>query len=67
LIITQQASPMVISRWSAHSFARPCPQVLAALRNAAMSVLRREGVTNVAAAVRRNAARVGELLVKLHL
>jgi hypothetical protein len=41
--------------------------VLAALRNAALSVLRREGVTNIAAAVRRNAARVGELLVKLHI
>jgi hypothetical protein len=41
------------------------PQVLAALRNAAISHLRLSGVTNIAAALRRNAARVRDLLVGL--
>jgi predicted transposase YbfD/YdcC len=38
------------------------PQVLAALRNAAIGQLRRMGSTNIAASLRRNAARVKELL-----
>jgi hypothetical protein len=41
------------------------PQVLAAIRNAAISFLRRQGVTNVAAALRENACRVTHLLAKL--
>ena len=41
------------------------PQVLAALRNLAVSKLRLDGVTNIAAALRRNAARVRDLLVSL--
>lgn len=41
------------------------PQVLAALRNAAISHLRLSGVANIAAALRRNAARVRDLLVSL--
>jgi hypothetical protein len=38
------------------------PQVLAALRNAAIGQLWLMGSTNIAAALRRNAARVKELL-----
>ena len=38
------------------------PQVLAALRNAAISQLRITGSTNIAASLRRNAARVGVLV-----
>ena len=38
------------------------PQVLAALQNAAISHLRLSRVTNIAAALRRNAARVRDLL-----
>jgi hypothetical protein len=38
------------------------PQVLAALRNAAIGQLRLMGSTNIAASLRRNAARVKELL-----
>lgn len=41
------------------------PQVLAALRNLAVSKLRLEAVTNIAAALRRNAARVGPLIESL--
>jgi hypothetical protein len=41
------------------------PQVLAALRNLAISRLRSSGVTNIAGALRRNAARVRDLLVTL--
>jgi hypothetical protein len=41
------------------------PQVLAALRNLAISQLRLDGVTNIAAGLRRNAARVRDLLVSL--
>jgi hypothetical protein len=41
------------------------PQALAALRNLAISKLRLDGVTNIAAALRRNAARVRDLLVSL--
>ena len=43
------------------------PQVLAAVRNAAVSQLRLAGSTNIAAALRRNAARVGDLLMSSHL
>lgn len=41
------------------------PQALAVLRNLAVSWLRLQGVTNIAAALRRNAARVQELVVNL--
>ncbi len=43
------------------------PQVLAALRNLAVSSLRAGGATNIAAGLRRNAARVRELFVGLHI
>jgi hypothetical protein len=43
------------------------PQALAALRNAAISQLRSDGVTNIAAGLRRNAARVRDLLVRLRI
>jgi hypothetical protein len=38
------------------------PQVLAAFRNAAIGWLRARGADNIAAALRRNAARVPDLL-----
>jgi Transposase DDE domain len=41
------------------------PQALAALRNLAITKLRLDGVTNIAAGLRRNAARVRDLLVSL--
>jgi hypothetical protein len=41
------------------------PQVLAALRDLAVRKLRFDGVTNIAAGLRRNAARVKDLLVSL--
>jgi hypothetical protein len=41
------------------------PQVLAALRNLAISKLRLDEVTNIAAALRRNAARATDLLASL--
>lgn len=41
------------------------PQVLATLRNLAISKLRLDEVTNIAAAFRRNAARVGDLIASL--
>lgn len=41
------------------------PEVMAAFRNAAIGFLRSTGVTNIAEALRRNAARVDELLAKL--
>ena len=41
------------------------PQVLAVLRNLAISKLRLDSVTNIAAALRRNAARVGPLIESL--
>lgn len=41
------------------------PQVLAAVRNAAVGFLRTLGVRNIAEALRRNAARVGELFTTL--
>jgi hypothetical protein len=43
------------------------PQLLAALRNLAVSKLRLDGVTNIAAGLRRNAARVKDLLVSLRI
>jgi predicted transposase YbfD/YdcC len=41
------------------------PEVMAAFRNAAIGFLRSTGVTNIAEALRRNAARVNELFAKL--
>lgn len=41
------------------------PEVMAAVRNAAIGFLRSTGVTNLAEALRRNAARVDELFTKL--
>lgn len=41
------------------------PQVLAALRNLAISKLRLDCASNIAAALRRNAARVGDLVETL--
>jgi hypothetical protein len=43
------------------------PQVLAAIRNLAISKLRLEKAENIAAALRRNAARVRDLLVSLRI
>jgi hypothetical protein len=43
------------------------PQALAALRNLAISKLRLDGVKNIAAGLRRNAARVRDLLVSLRI
>ncbi len=42
------------------------PQVLAALRNATISRLRMAGSTNIAASLRRNAARVYDLIKVVH-
>jgi hypothetical protein len=41
------------------------PEVMAALRNLAVGVLRTTGVTSIAEALRRNAARVDDLFTKL--
>lgn len=41
------------------------PQVLAAMRNAAISLLRNLGATNIAAALRENACKVDQLLATL--
>jgi hypothetical protein len=41
------------------------PQFLAAMRNAAISLLRSLGVTNIAAALRENACKVDDTLTKL--
>ena len=41
------------------------PEVMAAFRNAAIGFLRSTGITNLAAALRRNAARIDELFTKL--
>ena len=41
------------------------PQALATLRNLAVTWLRLDGVTNVAAALRRNATRVADLVTQL--
>lgn len=43
------------------------PQAMATLRNVAISWLRRCGSTNIAASLRRNAARVRDLLVNLRI
>jgi hypothetical protein len=44
---------------------RSGPQVMAALRNATIGFLRLTGATNIAEALRRNGARVSDLLAKL--
>ena len=44
---------------------RSGPEVMAALRNLTIGLLRATGVSNIAEAVRRNAAKVGELFTKL--
>jgi len=41
------------------------PQIMAALRNAAIGFLRATGATNIAEAIRRNACQVGKLFTKL--
>ena len=41
------------------------PEVMAALRNLAVGLLRSVGVANIAEALRRNAARVDDLFAKL--
>ena len=41
------------------------PQVMAAVRNAAIGFLRLSGATNIAEALRRNASRVDDLFTKL--
>jgi hypothetical protein len=41
------------------------PQVMAALRNAAIGFLRATGATNIAESLRRNASRVADLFTKL--
>jgi hypothetical protein len=41
------------------------PEIMAALRNLAVGYLRTLGVTNIAEALRTNAARVGDLFAKL--
>jgi hypothetical protein len=41
------------------------PQVMAAVRNTAIGLLRLMGATNIAEALRRNGSRVSELLAKL--
>lgn len=41
------------------------PHVMAALRNLAIGLLRSTGADNIAEAMRRNAARVGEIFTKL--
>ncbi len=43
------------------------PEVMAVFRNAAIGFLRGTGVTNIAAALRRNASQVGELFAKLRI
>jgi predicted transposase YbfD/YdcC len=40
------------------------PQVMAAVWNATIGLLRLSGATNIAEAIRRNASRVGELFTK---
>lgn len=41
------------------------PQVLAAMRNLAISTLRADAAEDIAAALRRNAARAGDLVARL--
>lgn len=43
------------------------PEVMAALRNQAIGFLRSTGASNIAEALRRNAARIGELFTKLSI
>lgn len=43
----------------------PAPQVLASLRNSILTILRAEGATNIAAALRQNAYQVTHLFNKL--
>jgi predicted transposase YbfD/YdcC len=44
---------------------RSGPEVMAALRNLAIGLMRSAGAKNIAEAMRRNASRVGELFTKL--
>jgi len=44
---------------------RSGPEVMAALRNAAIGLMRTMGVTNIAEALRRNASQVGVLFTRL--
>jgi hypothetical protein len=44
---------------------RSGPEVMAALRNATIGLLRTMGATNIAESLRRNASRVGELFARL--
>jgi hypothetical protein len=44
---------------------RSGPEAMAALRNLAIGLLRSTGASNIAEAMRRNAARVGDLFTKL--
>jgi hypothetical protein len=41
------------------------PEIMAALRNAAIGFLRATGATNIAETIRRNASQVGKLFTKL--
>jgi hypothetical protein len=41
------------------------PEVMAAVRNAAIGLLRLGGASNIAAAIRRNGSKIGELFTKL--
>jgi hypothetical protein len=41
------------------------PEVMAAVRNAAIGLLRLNGASNIAAAIRRNGSKIGELFTKL--
>jgi len=41
------------------------PEVMAAIRNATIGLLRLSGASNIAAAVRRNGSKIGELFTKL--
>lgn len=41
------------------------PEVMAAIRNAAIGFLRSTGATNIAETIRRNGSKVGELFAKL--
>ena len=44
---------------------RSGPEVMAALRNLAIGLMRSAGASNIAEAIRRNGSRVGELFTKL--
>jgi predicted transposase YbfD/YdcC len=43
------------------------PEVMAAIRNAAIGFLRSTGATNIAETIRRNASQVGQLFAKLSI